>query len=535
MQEKSYFNPYIAQYYLAKAHNRPHAERKMRVVFLVQNDFIWDKQAPVYDVLAADDEAEPIIVLLPSYSATDLAAGKNVGEYEERYWHFFHDHYPDVYDFTNVLDLRILSPNYIFLGLPYEGLRPLDGTHTAQLAKIAKLCYIAYGTQGTKFFIHWETTMQDFFSYLTFHFCDAADEKAALESTYPSTVAAGLQHFEDLGYPSFEPYLRQQSEEHSVRKILWMPRWTTDPMVGGSHFLDYKDRFVDFAVRHGSGQLKFAIRPHPFMFDNFIQRGDLTEREVTSYKARLKECGIELDDGGYTPFEALSRADILLTDFSSLNMPFFLLERPLVYCPNGAELTDDYGKMIEGSYVAEHWAQAEEHLEQLIYGEDPAADRRRVIVDAFRRKHLGAAKRIADRLKKDYADSLHPENVYLPDVERWIFDQKKAFVSLIGRGTEELLQNFCAQEWYPLYLALLPLRLQNENLVWGEEQILAKVQEMYEAAGERERRSRLVLAMLLFADPLTLPVPVETDLWPEGLYQNICEVFRQYRLDLGVV
>ena len=55
MQEKSYFNPYIAQYYLAKAHNRPHAERKMRLVFLVQNDFIWDKQSTVYDVLAADD------------------------------------------------------------------------------------------------------------------------------------------------------------------------------------------------------------------------------------------------------------------------------------------------------------------------------------------------------------------------------------------------------------------------------------------------------------------------------------------------
>ena len=249
----------------------------------------------------------------------------------------------------------------------------------------------------------------------------------------------------------------------------------------------------------------------------------------------LDAYGIELDDGAYTPFEALSRADILLTDFSSLNMPFFLLDRPLVYCPNGVELTDDYNKMLEGSYVAEDWTQAEYYLEQLIRSEDPAADRRRMIVAEFREKHDGAAERIAARLKKDHADSLCPEHVYLPDVEKWIFDQKKALVSVIGGGNEELLQDFCAQEWYALYLALLPLRLRNENLVWGEEQILGKLQEMYESAEARERRSRLVLAMLLFADPLTLSVPVEIDLWPGTLYHDIQNVVRRHRLELGII
>lgn len=535
MQGRSFSNMNTAAYYLQELHNRPHPERRMRVVFLVQNDFIWDKQSPVYDAFAADDDVEPIIVLLPTYTATDHTAGKRVGEYEERYWHFFHDRYQDVYDFTNVLDLRVFQPDYIFLALPYEDLRQMGGTHTTDLVKIAKLCYIAYGTQGTKFFIHWETMMQEFFSHMTFHFCDSPEEKAAMESAYSHTASAGLQHFEDLGYPSFVPYLEYRGEPHGTRRILWMPRWTTDPMVGGSHFLDYKDHFVDFAAKYGSSELKFAVRPHPFMFDNFIQRGDMTENEVASYKAMLDAYGIELDDGAYTPFEALSRADILLTDFSSLNMPFFLLDRPLVYCPNGVELTDDYNKMLEGSYVAEDWTQAEYYLEQLIRSEDPAADRRRMIVAEFREKHDGAAERIAARLKKDHADSLCPEHVYLPDVEKWIFDQKKALVSVIGGGNEELLQDFCAQEWYALYLALLPLRLHNENLVWGEEQILGKLQEMYESAEARERRSRLVLAMLLFADPLTLSVPVEIDLWPGTLYHDIQNVVRRHRLELGII
>ena len=84
-------------------------------------------------------------------------------------------------------------------------------------------------------------------------------------------------------------------------------------------------------------------------------------------------------------------------------------------------------------------------------------------------------------------------------------------------------------------MALLPLRLHNENLVWGEEQILGKLQEMYESAEVRERRSRLVLAMLLFADPLTLPVPVEIDLWPGTLYHDIQNVVRRHRLELGII
>lgn len=535
MQRHSYFNPYISAYYLTETHNRPRTEHKMRILFLVQNDFIWDKQSLVYDALAADEQVEPIIVLLPSYSATDFSAGKPVGEYEERYWHFFHDRYQDVYDFTNVLDLRLLKPDYIFLGLPYKDLRPLVGTGTVELARIAKLCYIAYGTQGLKFFIQWETMMTDFFSCLSFHFCDSWEEKHVMESVYPGTAAAGLQSFEDLGYPSFEPYLKHHSRQNDVRRILWTPRWTTDPMVGGSHFLAYKEFFLDFARRYGSNQLKFTVRPHPFMFDNFIQRGDMTEDEVSSYKETLAELAIELDDGTYTPFEALSSADILLTDFSSLNMPFFLLDRPLVYCPNGTELTDDYQKMIEGSYVAESWAQAEYHLERLIRGEDPAADRRRMIVDTFREKHIGAANRIVDRLKSDYAERIHPVQVYLPDVEKWIFDQKRELVSVIASGNEELLQNFCMQAWYPLYLTLLPLRVHDKNLVWGEEQILEKLQEIYDVAEERAHRSCIVLAMLLFADPLTLRVPVEIDLWAENLYHDIQEIFRQYRMECGVV
>ena len=67
----------------------------------------------------------------------------------------------------------------------------------------------------------------------------------------------------------------------------------------------------------------------------------------------------------------------------------------------------------------------------------------------------------------------------------------------------------------------------SENLVWGEQQILGKLKERYDFATEREQRACLVLAM-------TLSVPLEIDLWPEGLYTDIQDVFHVRRLELGI-
>lgn len=534
MRANAFANRETAAYYLQEIHNRAHTERKMRVLFLVHDPVIWDKQQPVYDVFAADATVETVIVLVPTYKATDVAAQNSVGRYDMHYWKSFHEHYPNVYDFTNAYDLRIFAPDYIFLPTPYEALRPLCGTHARELTKFAKLCYLPYGTQGMKFFIHAEMEMPEFFSHLSFFFCDSEEEKSMMESAYPMTVNAGVQHFEDLGYPGFEPYLNTSHEDRAIRKVLWMPRWNTEKWIGGSHFFDYKDVFLAFAKKYGSEELKFAIRPHPLMFDNFVQKGQMTAQEVADYKEQLTVYGVELDEGRFAAEEALRAADILLTDFSSLNMPFFLLDRPMIYCPNDSEPTDDYRQMLNGSYVARNWDEAEYHLEHLLRGDDPAAARRREIIAVFRRKHMGAAQRIVARLKRDYADSLHPAEAYLPEIDRWIFERKKELVPVIGKWQEGWLAHFCEQEWYEGYLALLQLRVRNENLVWGEQQILAKLQELYVAADYREHRSCLTLAMLLYADPLTLPVPLEVDLFPEGLYADLREVFAEQRSELGL-
>ena len=81
MRANAFANRETAAYYLQALHNRPHTDRKMRVVFLVQDSVIWDKQKPVYDVFAADETVETVIVLVPTYKATDSAVQNSVGRY----------------------------------------------------------------------------------------------------------------------------------------------------------------------------------------------------------------------------------------------------------------------------------------------------------------------------------------------------------------------------------------------------------------------------------------------------------------------
>jgi len=299
---------------------------------------------------------------------------------------------------------------------------------------------------------------------------------------------------------------------------------------GPSHFLAYRDTFTRFAAEHDSDRVKFAIRPHPLMFRHMLQRGYMTEQELTDYKALLDIHGIALDDSRQTPFDALTAAGILLTDFSSINMNFFLMDRPMIYCPHDPDLSEDYTLMLEGSYVAETWEQVETHLLHLIRGEDPAAPRRREIVAEMRAKHTGAAERIAARLKQDFAEGLSPQIIYAHAAERWIFDRKKELISEIAGWPAGRLAAFRTQPWYDGYLALLPLRLRGDAVAWGENELQKTLVELYAAEADRERRSCIVLAMLLVSDPLQLPVPMEVDLWPDGLYRDVCAIFQEMRM-----
>ena len=119
-------------------------------------------------------------------------------------------------------------------------------------------------------------------------------------------------------------------------------------------------------------------------------------------------------------------------------------------------------------------------------------------------------------------------------MDRWIFEQKKFFVPYLLNQPAGTFAYICEQSWYDNYLTLIPLQIHDKNLQWGLDEILSILQAQYHDSADREKRAYILLAMLLFADPLTLPMPLEIDLWPKELYWDIQEVFEKKRRAYGI-
>ena len=111
MKDRVFFDPHIIIYDMLETYNRAYPWQRMRVVFLVDNEYLWEKQKPIYDALLQDGSADAFVVLLPSCQTENAGSGQRSGYYDACYWNFFHENYADVYDFTNVMDMHLLAPD----------------------------------------------------------------------------------------------------------------------------------------------------------------------------------------------------------------------------------------------------------------------------------------------------------------------------------------------------------------------------------------------------------------------------------------
>ena len=404
--ENLYQSDNLSMYYLSQHRKRRHENRKMRVAFVVSNITSWEKQKPVYEELISRDTAEAFIILSPHYRMPDYMEQKVAGEYYLPTWNHFHQRYNNVIDWANLMDWRVLKPDYIFYDTPYEHLRPSTGFGSNEAVKHAKVCYIPYASNEHKTTLEWQFGYQVFFRNVSFCFCALQEMKSGFEKIFPYGVALGYQHFKTLGYPIWERYLHMKARKNGQKsKILWAPRWTYHPSVGGSHFFEYKDDFISLKKKF-TGRVQLSIRPHPLMMQTFIQEGRMTQADETIFLKQLKAQDIVWDNAMQELESVVNDTDILIADISSINIMFLLAGCPVIYCDAGMELTS-YGKeLLEAMYVAHDWSEVEHYLSDLLSGKDPLLEQRIQLIERYRDANEGASKRIVDCLQQDFQDSL---------------------------------------------------------------------------------------------------------------------------------
>lgn len=384
------FHKYKAQYFLRKNAEKIKGSGVIKVAFIVYEPGMWDKQEPIYTEMLKRDNIEPYLIVVDDVSLPE--------EKRKKKREFFIQKYENVllYDEKILKRIKDFEFQYTFYQTPYNYKYPAL-VRPYKIVKYSKICFIPYAYIGSGDFFDVSSNVS-FFENVYFGFMDSEPMLELLQEKFKKECLKGLQHFSFLGYPSLEYYFDLQNNEE-VKSVLWLPRWSYAEVGGGSHFIEYKEEYNSLA--HENPDIKWMMRPHPLMFNSLKNSGLMSENEIAEYKESMAQSGVLLDEYSLLN-DTLENTDIMIADYSSVIIMYFLSGRPIIYCDGGIELSGIYTELREALYIANSWDEVLSFAKDLMNGIDPLKEKRLEIIAKEAKKHKGTTNRIVEAIVNDY-------------------------------------------------------------------------------------------------------------------------------------
>lgn len=383
----------VALYNMYRVRERIRAEKKdkLTVVFLMQYPESWDKVRTVYECMKKDERFDAKIFCVPM-------------EKEHKEFHLFSYDTNPTYDWfvkkgyvdaINALvgkdewyNLKELKPDYVFYTRPYNILLPKQ-YRSSEVSKYALISVMWY---GICLYVNLAVAVyaKDFFREVYLLVATCRDEKKIFSKINVLNTLIHIQCW-TYGLVAIESALNKRFDVTKIwqfagkkKRILWTPRWSTDEHIGGSNFIKYKDFILGYAKNHQ--EVAILIRPHPLMFLNFEQTGEMTVDERESFFQRCEDLGNVKIDQTHDYVATFWNTDILLTDFSSIIPEFYVTGKPIIYCEwrNGYKKTELMNDMCSSMYIANNYEDISGFLKQVFTGNDPLNQRRHDVIE----KHL---------------------------------------------------------------------------------------------------------------------------------------------------
>lgn len=294
--------------------------------------------------------------------------------------------------------LESLLPDYVFFSRPYDFYRK-ETYHIGEVSQYARTCYVPYGIQTIGGDVE-RMVLTSECANLYYFFMDNAVRKNVISDVMKGTCFATEGHLVYLGYPGIDMLLKHSEikrVDDKIFTVLWLPRWNNSE--NNCHFFEYKDVLVEYAKKYDD--CRIMLRPHPLCFSNFINKGEMTEEELTQLRKDYSAPN-EIDETG-NYIEAFSASSVLVADETSLIAEYFLTEKPIIFCEKETHFSLLMEKLIEGCYVINSKEELIFILEQLKNGNDTLKMKRKEIAKATLLDYgTSAASNIKEELWNDF-------------------------------------------------------------------------------------------------------------------------------------
>lgn len=349
-------------FYLKKVASRKNDEDKpVRIGFIVFEPETWDKLQPVYEAMIVDHRFIPTLIVLPSFD-TNLCLSDEYS-YEKEFFEEKYDNVKLAYNNGELLNIKDMGFDYVFYQDPYESHYP-NTLKSKDLVKYVKICLIPYGYTLSDNFSNMISN-NPFYKNVYINFADGKAYGSLIEKCCSKNIKKGIQSVEYCGYPALAKYMKWECDIEG--SITWAPRWSYDSVVGGSHFMEYKDGFVSLRELYPNACI--LMRPHPMMFSNLISINKMTENEKECFLKELSENNIELNERGAID-DVLKDTKVLIADFSSIIISFFATGRPIIYCDSIFKPTSEFEEILKYVYIAHSWNDVLQYLSEIMNGND---------------------------------------------------------------------------------------------------------------------------------------------------------------------
>ncbi len=340
--------------------------------------------------------------------------------------------------YTHIKNINLLldRPDLLFFQTPYDYTHRIEKYRTTRYKIFGfNIGYISYGLEFTEakhnIVNHFRLPIQsNCWRIYTF--------SQEIVNDYAKYCPIGNNHVRCVGHPKFDALYNASSIE--------MPKWLKEK-VNGRKIICWHPHFpCDYSTKNGEKVIStfpweenlkilnyikndkkhfYIFMAHHIFFGAFENDYNVPQADIIAFKNSLNDGENSIIWNGEYP-EILQWSDIFMGERSAVTMEMITTGKPVVYLENCSEIYNKFGKdVISSYYYAQNANRAIEILKQLVQGEDPNKELRKIVFNKYILPYWDG--KCGERIKDDILkskDELYKSNWTI------LTDYIKAFIKI---------------------------------------------------------------------------------------------------------